>query len=90
MATFHLNLLGTFQAKLDGVEITASIPGKLRALLAYLATQPGTVFHRDTLAGFFWSDQPAEKALHSLQHLARKKKAYMDRLDDKLRHGRSS
>ncbi|HPJ99680.1 MAG TPA: tetratricopeptide repeat protein [Candidatus Hydrogenedentes bacterium] len=36
------------------------------------------------------SSEGAEKALHSLQHLARKKKAYMDHLDDKLRHGRSS
>jgi len=36
------------------------------------------------------ASEGAEKALHSLQHLAKKKKAYMDRLDDKLRHGRSS
>lgn len=36
------------------------------------------------------ASEGAEKALHSLQRLARKKKAYMDQLDDKLRHGRSS
>ena len=33
------------------------------------------------------SSEGAEKALHSLQRHAKKKKEYTDRLDDRLRHG---
>ena len=67
MPKLELQLLGPFRAALNGQPITVQIAGKLRALLAYLAVESGRAHNRETLAGVLWSDQPAEKALHSLR-----------------------
>jgi len=66
MTQLDLCLLGPFQATLNGQSLAESVTGKLRALLAYLAVEPGP-HHRETLAGLLWSDQPNERALHSLR-----------------------
>ncbi len=63
----ELQLLGPFRAALNGQPVTAQITGKLRALLTYLAVEASRPHHRETLAGLLWSDQPTEKALHSLR-----------------------
>lgn len=62
----QLQLFGGFKLSNDNGQ---DIPVRLykdRALLAYLALNSGKTFPRSTLAGFLWSDQPEEKARHSL------------------------
>jgi DNA-binding SARP family transcriptional activator len=63
----ELQLLGPFRATLNGENFTDKITGKQRALLAYLAVEANRPHHRETLAGLLWSDQPTQKALHSLR-----------------------
>jgi DNA-binding SARP family transcriptional activator/predicted ATPase/Flp pilus assembly protein TadD len=65
MPKLHLTLLGSFHATLDGEPVPFSTD-KARALLAYLALD-ARPHRREHLAGLLWSDQPDEKALHSLR-----------------------
>ena len=67
MSRLELQLLGPFRATLNGENFTDKITGKQRALLAYLAVEANRPHHRETLAGLLWSDQPTQKALHSLR-----------------------
>ncbi len=78
-----ITLLGAFEATWDGAPITQFEADSARALLAYLVMQPGTPFQRDTLADFFWPDQPKSQGLHALrQALTRLRKAIRDRQAD--------
>lgn len=66
MPALTLHLLGPFAAALDGQPLAEAILGKPRALLAYLAAE-ARPHHRELLAALLWSDQPNERALHSLR-----------------------
>ena len=54
MARLHLTLLGAFQATLDGGPVRAFGYDKVRALLAYLATESERPQRRERLAGLLW------------------------------------
>lgn len=66
MPILDMRLLGSFEAGLDNHPLADAISGKQRALLAYLGVE-ARPHHRETLAGLLWSDQPNERALHSLR-----------------------
>jgi predicted ATPase/DNA-binding SARP family transcriptional activator len=84
MNRLELHLLGPFGATLNGQNLAESITGKLRALLAYLAVEAKPPHHRETLAGLLWSDQPNQKALHSLrQSLSMLRKILADETSSK-------
>ncbi len=79
MPHLKLWLLGDFRAELDGEPVAGFATDKARALLAYLAMEPGRPHSREHLAGLLWSDQPGAKALHSLrQTLSTLRKALRD------------
>ncbi|MFZ5918097.1 MAG: ATP-binding protein [Chloroflexota bacterium] len=67
MAHLALSLLGTFEATLDGVAITAFESARVRALLAYLAVEADRPHSREALAGLLWPDQPEGVALKNLR-----------------------
>ncbi|MFO7537376.1 MAG: tetratricopeptide repeat protein [Chloroflexota bacterium] len=67
MVRLELNLLGTFQAVLDGHPLTTFRSDKVRALLAYLAMEGERPQSRDTLANLLWSDYPQDAARTSLR-----------------------
>ncbi|MDJ0752728.1 MAG: BTAD domain-containing putative transcriptional regulator [Ardenticatenaceae bacterium] len=67
MAILHLQLLGTFQASLDGEEIVAFRSDKIRALLAYLALEGDHIHPRDALATLLWGDFRQTAARASLR-----------------------
>ncbi|HUT21079.1 MAG TPA: AAA family ATPase, partial [Anaerolineae bacterium] len=83
MARLSLSLLGPFQATLDGEPISGFKANKVRALLAYLATEAHRHprgHHRHALAGLLWPDKPDRAALASLRNaLANLRKAMGDR-----------
>ena len=57
MSVLHLKVLGGFEARLPSGDF-AEIPiRKGRALLAYLALNPGQVFARAKLADLLWGDR---------------------------------
>jgi DNA-binding SARP family transcriptional activator len=64
MSRLCLELLGPWQATLDGHEVTSFGYDKVRALLTYLAVESGCAHRRETLAGMFWPDLP-ERAAHN-------------------------
>ncbi len=80
MAQLTISCLGQFTVTLNGRAITADFDTeKTRALLAYLAVEIRRPQHRERLAGLFWSDQPEERALHSLrQRLSQLRKILCD------------
>ncbi len=49
MARLEIRLLGPFQASLDGTPVTGFESGKVRALLAILAAEPGRPHPREAL-----------------------------------------
>jgi len=65
----HLSifLLGPFQARLDGEPVTRFESNKVRALLAYLATERRRPHSRDALAGLLWPERPNAIALRNLR-----------------------
>ncbi|MHB0878419.1 MAG: tetratricopeptide repeat protein [Anaerolineae bacterium] len=65
MARLSLRFLGTYVAELDGKAVTGFSTEKERALLAYVALQPGRPLRRLHLAGLLWPEQSEERALHS-------------------------
>ncbi len=67
MPTLHLTCFGAFRATLDGKSLAGFETDKARALLVYLAVESDRPHRRQRLAGLLWSDQPEEKALHSLR-----------------------
>ncbi len=79
MSHLELRLLGTFQARLDGLPVTGFESGKVRALLAYLAVESDGPHTRDELAVLLWPDQPDQTARTNLrQALANLRQAIGD------------
>ena len=66
MTTISIHLFGGFQVIANGAPIPYFRGDKVRALLAYLATEAGRPHARDTIAALFWPDQPNELALRNL------------------------
>ena len=62
-----LTFFGTFNAALDGEQITRFEADTARALLVYLTLNPGTTFRRDFLASLLWPDLEQTAALHALR-----------------------
>jgi WD40 repeat protein/DNA-binding SARP family transcriptional activator/energy-coupling factor transporter ATP-binding protein EcfA2 len=76
MTQLEINLLGTFQAKLDGEVVAGFRSDKTRALLAYLLVEGTRTHRRDWLATLLWGefdDRSARRSLSSalanLRHL---------------------
>jgi len=61
----EISLLGGFGLRVGGREIVVS--RKARALIAYLATNPGQPATRDTVSDLLWSRRGAEQQRHSLR-----------------------
>ena len=62
----QLRMLGTFDARLDGVPLVRFRSAKVRALLAYLGVEAGQVHLRDSLATLLWGEYPQREAQQSL------------------------
>ncbi|HMQ30059.1 MAG TPA: BTAD domain-containing putative transcriptional regulator [Chloroflexaceae bacterium] len=65
MRQIAIRLLGPFEATGDGAPLTGFAYAKVRALLAYLAVEPGP-HPREALAALLWPDQPERAARASL------------------------
>ena len=61
----EISLLGGFGLRVGGREIVVS--RKARALIAYLAINPGQPAARDTVSDLLWSRRGAEQQRHSLR-----------------------
>ncbi len=84
MSTVVIALLGGFTARRDGTSSDAGDAvrfesDKVRALLAYLAIEPGKAQRRETLVGLFWPETPEQRAranlnqaVYSLRHALEK------------------
>jgi predicted ATPase/DNA-binding SARP family transcriptional activator len=68
VATLSLALLGSFQAALDGTQLTGFESNKVRALLAYLAVEADRAHHREEVAELLWPERRSGVALHSLRN----------------------
>src|SRR5215213_9242180 len=66
MTTLALTFLGAFQVERDGVPVTRFHSDKVRALLAYLATEADRPHARATLAALLWPEQADAAALRNL------------------------
>ena len=64
----EIQLLGNFEVRLDGKPVTGFESIKVRALLAYLASEAGRPQNRNALAGLLWPDWPEEAAHKNLRH----------------------
>ena len=65
----ELRLLGRFEAVKDGAPVTDFESDSARAVLAYLACEPGRVFSRAIIAEMLWPDRPQGAALSNLRHV---------------------
>ncbi len=72
MAHLALSLLGSFQARIDGLPLNGFESDKARALLAYLAAEDGQPQPRETLTGLLWPDFPQENAQANLRDVISK------------------
>ncbi len=80
MTHLSLGFLGGFVVSLDAEPVTAFGADKARALLAYLATEPGRPHPRAHLATMFWPNLDDKKAGHNLsQTLLRVRHALQQR-----------
>ncbi len=68
MAKLSISLLGGFSVTLDGKPITSFESNKVRALLAYLATETDRPHSRDKLAALLWPDMPDQTARNNLRY----------------------
>jgi DNA-binding SARP family transcriptional activator len=83
MTTMTLNFLGTFSASRNGEPITRFRGDKVRALLAYLATEAERLHSRTSLAALLWPDRAADTALRNLsQTLLRLREALGDTAEE--------
>jgi DNA-binding SARP family transcriptional activator len=66
----HLSLImfGSFQARIDDHPLIGFDCNKTRALLAYLADEPGKPQWRSMLAGLLWPERNENAALNNLRH----------------------
>jgi DNA-binding SARP family transcriptional activator len=67
MPQFYLRLLGTFEYGTENGETIALPTKKAKALLTYLAMQPGRAHSRAKLAALLWEDSGEEQARDSLR-----------------------
>ena len=67
MALLHLGLLGSFQLAARREPLTSFRSNKTRALLAYLAFEPGQAHSRRVLMGLLWPEVANQHALNSLR-----------------------
>ena len=67
MARLHLFLFGGFSVSLDDQPVTGFESDKVRALLAYLATEGDRPQRRETLAALLWPELPEHRARHNLR-----------------------
>jgi predicted ATPase/DNA-binding SARP family transcriptional activator len=68
MARLVLSLLGPFRVSLDEQPITRFESVKVRALLAYLASDSSRPHRRETLASLLWPDWPSQSASSNLRY----------------------
>lgn len=68
MARLSISLLGHFRAVLDGQPVTGFKSNRVRALLAYLATESDRPHPRETLAGLLWPDWSNREAISNLRY----------------------
>ncbi|MEN8113610.1 MAG: AAA family ATPase [Actinomycetota bacterium] len=69
VARLEIRLLGPFTTALDGEQVTEFESDSARALLAYLAAEPGRPSPRAILAEMLWPDRPEGAALSNLRHV---------------------
>ena len=67
MPELVISLLGPFALHLTDSPATVKIPPKVRALIAYLATEADRAHERETLAGLLWPEFPQAAARHNLR-----------------------
>ncbi len=67
MAELSLNLLGPFEATLDGIPHTHFRTKSVQALLIYLACQPDQAHRREVLMTLLWPGLPQESARANLR-----------------------
>jgi predicted ATPase/DNA-binding SARP family transcriptional activator len=67
MPELCIHTLGHSHVFIGGELVNNFETNKVYALLVYLAVESKRPIKRGTLAGLLWSDQPEEKALHSLR-----------------------
>ena len=67
MTDLSIRLLGPFQVELAGGPITGFTSDKVRALLAFLATEADQPHRRDKLAGLLWPESPQITARTNLR-----------------------
>ncbi|MBF2051105.1 MAG: AfsR/SARP family transcriptional regulator [Leptolyngbya sp. IPPAS B-1204] len=67
MTHLRLGLLGPMQVTLNQRPIVTFPYEKVRALLAYLATEPNYPHHRERLAALLWAEQGESKARSNLR-----------------------
>lgn len=65
MVTYYLALLGPFELTCDPAQSRQFESDKVRALLAFLATEPGP-HRRETLANLLWPEKPELRARRNL------------------------
>lgn len=68
VARLTIRLLGPFVAEREGVSLAGFRSDKTRALLAYLAAQPGRPWSRSVLAELLWPDRPEQMARTNLRN----------------------
>ena len=68
MPHLGMQFLGGFQVSLDGTPLVAFESNKVRALLAYLATESQRPHRRESLAALLWPDWPDRAALSNLRY----------------------
>jgi predicted ATPase/DNA-binding SARP family transcriptional activator len=68
LAHLSIALLGAFQVRLDGKPADRFDTLKTRALLAYLADEPGKVHSRLALADILWPERTEAQALNNLRN----------------------
>ncbi len=80
-----VKLFGQFRVTLRGEIVSQFDANTARGLLAYLVTNKGTGYSRESLAEMFWPDQPIETSLRNLrQALLRLRRALDEQEDDPL------
>jgi DNA-binding SARP family transcriptional activator/Tol biopolymer transport system component len=68
MTHLSISLLGGFGVTLDGKPVTGFGSNKVRALLAYLATETDRAHSREKLAALLWPDMPDREARNNLRY----------------------
>jgi DNA-binding SARP family transcriptional activator len=80
MAKMEISLFGPFQVLLNGAPVTTFESVKVRALLAFLATETNHPQPREHLAALLWPDWPQQSAMSNLRYaLADLRKVIGDR-----------